>query len=82
MALAAAGLLNGVKTTCYPGFENKMPRANCTGSRIEVDGRIITGIGPGAALEFALRLVAELGRPDNARQLQQQMIVPLPQGLI
>ncbi|MCJ8329557.1 MAG: DJ-1/PfpI family protein [Lentisphaeria bacterium] len=75
MALEAAGLLNGVEVTCYPGFEEDASSATHTGVRVQVDGRIITGKGPGAAIEFALAIVRELGDPEMANTLNEGMIV-------
>lgn len=74
IALHAAGLLDGKRVTCYPSFEAQMPAANYTGARVEVDGKIVTGAGPGAAIEFALELVAQLASPDKAAELRRQML--------
>lgn len=75
IALAAADLAGGRNVTCYPGFEARVTGATCTGARVEIDGKLITGIGPGAALEFALALVAEFGQPDTAAALREGMLV-------
>ncbi len=53
MVLGKLGLLKGKKATCYPGFEQYLEGAECTGAPVERDGNIITGKGPGAAMEFA-----------------------------
>ena len=73
IALAAAGVLAGHRYTCYPSFEKQIGGAY-TASRIEVDGKIITGCGPGASLEFALTLVRELGKADVAAALAEGML--------
>lgn len=57
--LGELGILKGKKTTCYPGFEEKLTGAHATGTMVEKDGNIITGKGPAAAMEFALK-IAEL----------------------
>ncbi|GMV99940.1 MAG: thiazole biosynthesis protein ThiJ [Candidatus Hydrogenedentota bacterium] len=59
MVLAAAGLLDGKRATCYPGvFENlNMPDVKSTGAAVERDGTIITSRGPGTAMDFALALI-------------------------
>lgn len=75
IALQAAGLLAARNVTCYPGFESQLAGSTCTGSRVSVDGTIVTGIGPGAAIEFSLRLVELLIDSKKAAQLRQQMIV-------
>lgn len=75
LALHAAGLLAGRTVTCYPGFAERLTGANCTGSAVEQDGRIITGNGPGNALPFALRLVQVLTDSDNARRVARAMLI-------
>ena len=45
---------------------------------ITLDGKVITSRGPGTALHFALRLVAELGDSDKATQLAAGMLVADP----
>jgi 4-methyl-5(b-hydroxyethyl)-thiazole monophosphate biosynthesis len=75
IALQAAGLLTGKRVTVYPSFEAQLSGATCTAARVERDGTVITGRGPGAALEFALTLVEALGQPDTAQDLRRGMIV-------
>ena len=52
--LANAGLLDGVKATCYESERMRLKKAGAdyTGSDVERDGLIITGSGPAAAKEF------------------------------
>ncbi len=59
-ALGINGILKGKKATVYPGFEDEMNGAEVTGENVTVDGNIITGKGPGMALEFALTLLNTL----------------------
>lgn len=66
----AAGLLKGKKATGSPGSENRLTAsgATVTGVHVTVDGNIITGMGPGAALPFGLQIAEYLiGRelPDD-----------------
>jgi protein deglycase len=75
IALAAAGVISGRKVTCYPGFDDRLSGAIYTGARVEHDSNIITGKGPGAALEFALAIVKELVGADVAQKLSQGMIL-------
>ena len=65
---------NGRKVTCFPGTESKLTGANVSGSLIEVDGNIITGKGPGAALAFSLMLAEKLIGRDIANELKNAMI--------
>ncbi len=55
--LAAAGVLEGRKATCYPGYEEYLQGAVHTDRAVVVDGNVVTGKGPGLTLDFALTLV-------------------------
>ncbi len=60
--LANAGVLNGVMTTAYPSerknLENK--GALFINENVVVDGKIVTANGPGAAQEFAEKILETL----------------------
>lgn len=58
--LGRLGLLKGKKATCYPGFEEYLDGAEYTGEAVETDGNIITGQALGAAIPFALEIIAYL----------------------
>lgn len=58
---AACGILSGAKATAYPGNEEILGEGVATGENVTVSGRIITGLGPAAAMEFALMLLEVLG---------------------
>ena len=45
--------VNGKNATCYPGFEDQLSRCNYKEELVVVDGNIITGRGPAAAIPFA-----------------------------
>lgn len=75
MVLGKMGLLKGKTVTCYPGFEQYLEGANCTGQPVEVDGNIITGKGPGAAMDFALTIVEALVGKNKATELKEAMCV-------
>ncbi|MFQ8599142.1 MAG: DJ-1/PfpI family protein [Oscillospiraceae bacterium] len=66
------GLLNGRRAVCYPGFEEQRG-AEVTGNPVETDGRTITANGPGAAVEFALELVARLVSRERAQKLRASL---------
>ncbi|MCI6529483.1 MAG: DJ-1/PfpI family protein, partial [Mesosutterella sp.] len=61
--------------TCYPGFEEKLEGAVATGARVERDGRIITGRGPGAATEFALALLEALEGGQKAGEVRDGLAI-------
>jgi len=68
--LGNKGLLKGKRATCYPTLSAKLEGAAFTGERVEQDGRIITGKGPGASIPFALRLVEALLGKEKADAVQ------------
>jgi 4-methyl-5(b-hydroxyethyl)-thiazole monophosphate biosynthesis len=75
-ALAAAGVLDGKKATCYPGCEGRFPAsAKFSEDRVVVDGNIITSRAPGTALEFALAIVRVLTGQEKAISLKEEMLV-------
>jgi 4-methyl-5(b-hydroxyethyl)-thiazole monophosphate biosynthesis len=58
--LAAAGLLDGKRATCYPTCLDEFANVKLKTSAIEQDGHIITSRGPGTAMDFALTLLEQL----------------------
>lgn len=73
--LARAGLLDGRKATGYPGIiEGHFPKVNYTGAAVERDGAIITGRGPGTALDFALALIAALAGEDVRNTVEKALV--------
>ena len=60
-ALEKRGLLDGRHAVCYPGCEKEMGKAIVHPDKeAVVDGNIITGRAPGAAIEFGLTLAGML----------------------
>ena len=66
--LAIAGLLDGKRATCYPGFLDAFPQVQLQNEAVVEDGNIITSRGPGTALDFALTLVERL--TDKAKRTE------------
>ncbi len=63
------GLVEGKKATCYPGFENTLTGANYTAELVTIDGNIITGEGPAAALPFGYTLLEILTDNSTSREI-------------
>jgi 4-methyl-5(b-hydroxyethyl)-thiazole monophosphate biosynthesis len=76
LALSAAGLLDGRRVTAYPGIETSLPGAIYTAAAVEMDGNLVTGKGPGTALDFAFKLVEQLCGPAKTRELRSAMLHP------
>lgn len=66
-------LLDGIKATCYPGFEKYCYGAEMSGVKAVIDGKIITGRGPGAAAEFGFAALSVLTDRNTAEKLYEVM---------
>ena len=75
IALAAAGVLEGRRATCYPGFRDQLGGATYEKAPVVTDGPVITSRGPGTALSFALTLTAELCGTAVRDRLAAAMLV-------
>ncbi len=76
IALEKAGVLAGRRVTCYPSVTGDIRSAAAvTGEATETDGNLVTGRGPGAALEFGFALGAALGKADAVPGLRRDMCV-------
>lgn len=75
MVLGKLGVLKGKQVTCYPGFEQYLEGAACTGAQVVKDGNIITGIGPGGAMDFSFAIVEMLLGKEKVTQLKEAMCV-------
>ncbi|MCK5002478.1 MAG: DJ-1/PfpI family protein [Gammaproteobacteria bacterium] len=73
-ALAAAGLLEGKKITCYPGALDEYPQLDVRSTAIEIDGQIITSRGPGTAMDFALTLIELLKGLEKCTEIEHQLV--------
>jgi protein deglycase len=75
----AAGVLTGKRATGDPAFNDKLAAsgAELTHEQVTIDGNIITGMGPGAALRFGLTLAAYLVGRDAALPFAQKWSVEL-----
>ena len=74
MVLAAHGLLDGKKATCYPGFETHLPNAIYTAQLVEEDGLITTGEGPAAVLPYAYAILSYFVGEEKSKEIQDQML--------
>ncbi|HHV41551.1 MAG TPA: DJ-1/PfpI family protein [Clostridiaceae bacterium] len=60
IVLSAAGLMAGKKFTCFPGFEAGIKEGVYENTLVVRDGNVITAKGPGAAMNFSLKLIEAL----------------------
>lgn len=75
IALARAGLITGKTITAYPSVELMLDGAVYTGNMTEVDGKIITGKGPGASFAFTRLLAEALGKGKEVKDMYDLMFV-------
>ena len=71
LVLGGAGLLEGRKFTCYPGFEKEVTAADFSTERVVQDGNIITSRGPGTAAEFSIAVIEYLLGSDAANSVKE-----------
>ena len=72
LVLGKRGYLSGKQAICFPGFEDQLAGAAIPeNARVVRDGRVITAIGMGAAMEFGLELVAVLKGEETANALKK-----------
>jgi 4-methyl-5(b-hydroxyethyl)-thiazole monophosphate biosynthesis len=74
LVLDRAGLLSGKKFACHPGARAELTTACAVDERIVVDGKLITGIAAGAAMELALRVVQELAGPERVKEVDAGLL--------
>ncbi len=75
IALKAAGVIEGKTITSHPSVKNDLKGCNHTGKLTETDGNTVTGKGPGAAFEFAVKVASALGKTSEAGLLMENMFV-------
>ncbi len=80
IALEAAGVIKGCKVTCYPVpavTDDLKSVAEISDATTVTCGKIVTGKGPGAALEFGFAVAAALGKPKEAiSAMRAEMMIP------
>lgn len=73
LVLGRLGILKDKSATCYPGFENELKGADCTGKKVQVCGNVITGRGPGCSVDFALAIVSKLKGDAVSNNIRKSM---------
>jgi protein deglycase len=75
LVLGGLDILKGKEAVCYPGYEATLTGASIKYEPAITSGHVITGRGPGAALNFALEIVSNLKGLDEADKLAKAMLV-------
>ncbi len=74
VVLGKTGLLDGKQVTGYPGTEAVCPGLILQPKKVVVDHNLITGQGPGAAMDFSLGIISTLFDATTADKIAQQII--------
>lgn len=74
MVYGRMGLLNGLKATCYPGFEQDLLGATPVQQTCVRDGQFITGCGAGAGFALGREMAAVLVGEEAADAVLHQMM--------
>jgi len=69
------GILENRNATCFPGFEKYLQGAKIQSGPVVKDKNILTGSGPGVALQFALAIVEMLSGREISETLARNMLV-------
>ena len=67
------GMLKGVKATCYPGCESSF-KSSYVNQPVVVSKQFITANAPGAAFDFAFKVVNDLVSPAKAKEIAKAML--------
>jgi 4-methyl-5(b-hydroxyethyl)-thiazole monophosphate biosynthesis len=75
LVLAPLGVLKGRAATCFRGMEGSLgPDARFLEQPVVVDGNVITGRGPAAAVAFALAIVEKICGPEEERKVRTAIL--------
>ena len=74
--LGKAGVLEGKKATCFPGWEDKLNCGEYTGAGVTTDGLITTGRGLGFTIEEGLELIKILKGEDVSEDIKRRIQHP------
>ena len=68
------GLLKGRRATCYPGCEEDLPGADYVDAETVTDGDFVTGSALGAAIPFALSIIAYLDGQEASDRVRRSIV--------
>ena len=74
LVLGKNRILKGKRATCYPGFEQFLTEATYTAQPVEIDGNIITGIGPASTIKFAAKIIENTLGKETADSVLKGMM--------
>lgn len=72
--LGQQGYLKGRTAVCYPGFEDRLTGATVGKQKVVRDGRILTAVGMGVAMDFGLELIRMLVDDATAARVKSSVL--------
>ncbi len=77
VVLAGLGLLQNKNAVCFPGMEEILITNGATlvNESVVRDGNILTGRGPGAAIDFSFAILEIIKGSETANRLKKEMTV-------
>ena len=69
------GIMKGKQAVCYPGFESYLKGAEVLSVPVVESENVITGKGPGVAIQFALKIVEKAVSLEKAELVAKQMLL-------
>ncbi len=64
-----------LRMTCYPGFEKYLPDVVVSTDGVVVDGKVITGKGPGFAVQFGMTVLEHIRSAAAAKEVATGMLL-------
>lgn len=75
LVLGRMGILEGKKATSYPGFEKELRGATYLEKPAVVDGKIVTGRGPGYVFNFGAAILGELMGYEKSLEVADGLLI-------
>ncbi len=74
VVLGGTNILDERRFTCYPGYEERVPKGHFSEDRVVRSDNVITSRGPGTAAEFAEAIITYLVGAEAAESLHKATI--------
>ncbi|KAK6916446.1 DJ-1/PfpI [Dillenia turbinata] len=78
--LQSQGLLKNKRATAHPRVLGKLTNEPVTGTKVVIDGKLITSRGLATATDFALAIVGKLFGHARARSVAEGLVFEYPRG--
>lgn len=72
--LDRAGILDGKEVTCYPSWQDKIVSGTVKNKGVLADGKIITALGVGTAIDMGLKIVEILSSTEASEDLRKKVV--------